>query len=84
MTVRMYLPFSMGKVTHTDPYTFEPIIEHPILDIGSSYSSIKPHIIKWLAEQHYNVLDIVGIADGNYYIDFRTEEDMIWFKLRWL
>ncbi len=82
MTVRMYLPFSMGKTIHTDPFTFEPVIEHPILDIGSSYSVIKPHIEDWVDEHCPD--RAIGLEDGNYYIDFPTEADMAWFKLRWL
>lgn len=83
MTVRMYLPFSMGKTIRTDPFTFEPVIEHPILEIGSSYSSVKSHILEWMAEQ-YDIRGIVGSEDRGYYIDFPTEADMVWFKLRWL
>ncbi len=82
MTARMMLPFSMGKVVHTDPYTLAPVIEHPILDIGNSYSSVKSHIMDWLIDRYGNCF-CVGL-DGEYYIEFPTEKDMLWFKLRWL
>ncbi len=82
MTVRMSLPISMGKVVHTDPFTLEPEIDHPILDIGSSYSSVKPHILDWLIK-HYGNNFSIGI-DGEYYIDFPTEKDLLWFKLKFL
>ena len=61
MTVRMYLPFSMGKTVNTDPTTLEPVIEHPILNIGSSYSSVKPHIQEWLIK-HYDTRFKTGFA----------------------
>lgn len=86
MTVRLQLPLSMGKTPHIDPYTFEPVIEHPILKVGSSYCGVKSHITDWLAEQYgiRNIGDMIGFADGEYYIDFPTEADMVWFKLKWL
>ena len=86
MTVRMQLFFDMGKVVHTDRFTLEPVIEHPILDIGSSFSRVKQHIFDWLTVRYgvRAVGDMLGFADGEYYIDFPTEADMIWFKLRWL
>lgn len=83
MTVRMLLPFSMGKTMYINPNTFEPDIYHPILDIGSSFSSIKPHIMEWLKEHYGNSVN-VGFSDGDYYIDFPTETDKTLFILRWL
>lgn len=81
MTVRKYFPFSMGKTTYIDTFTLEPVIEHPILDIGSSYSMLKSHIEDWL-DEHCTEWDI-GLEDGEYYIDFPTEEDVTLFLLRW-
>ena len=84
MTTRMLLPFTMGKTTHIDPTTYEPVVEHPILDIGSSYSAIKPHIMEWLRE-HYGDRVSAGFdrEQGEYYIDFPTESDVMLFLLRW-
>lgn len=83
--VRMHLPFSMGTPGVTNPVTFEQDIRHPILNIGSSYSSIKTPIMQWLAENYGNKVNC-GF-DGEceeYYIDFPTEADVTWFKLRWM
>lgn len=82
MTVRMYLRPDMGKIIHTNPFTLEPVVEHPILDIGSSYCAIKSHILEWLHEQYCDYT--VGFEYGRNYIEFPTEQDMVWFKLRWL
>lgn len=84
MTVRMKLSFSMGKTTHIDPTTYEPVVEHPILDIGSSYSAIKPHIMEWLHE-HYGARFSAGFdrEQGEYYIDLPGESDVTLFLLRW-
>ena len=82
MPVRIQLPFSMGKVTYPDPNTFEPVFDHPILDIGSSYSSVKSEVLEWLSKHCDDQFD-VGFTAGGYYIDFPTESAMILFVLRW-
>lgn len=83
MTVRMLLPHSMGRVTVINPHTFEAEYDHPILNIYSSYSSIKQPIMEWLVETWGNRL-AMGFDGNDYYIDFPSEADMNWFKLRWL
>lgn len=83
MTVRMLLPFSMGReVLTTHPFD-TPYIEHPILDVGSSYSSVKQPIMAWCAE-HYGNRISMGFDGNDYYIDFPTEADVTVFKLKWL
>lgn len=83
MTARLVLPFSMGTYGLVDPFTYEPMIDHPILDIGSSYSSIKVPIQKWLFDTHGDKFE-TGFDGNDYYIDFPTEADLNWFKLKWL
>jgi hypothetical protein len=83
MSVRLLLPYSMGSEVYVNPMTFEPAIDHPILDIGSSYSSVKQPIMQWCAELWGNRVSM-GFNGDDYYIDFPTESDLNWFKLRWL
>jgi hypothetical protein len=81
--VRLLLPFSMGKEVRTKDKWVDFEYEHPILIIGSSYSSIKQPILEWLVDTYGT--DVKTGFDGNeYYIDFPTEADITWFKLRWL
>lgn len=83
MTARLLLPFKMGKYGPMDPLTYERKIDHPILDIGSSHSWVKAHIQVWLVNHYGNDITI-GFDGNDYYIDFPTEADLNWFKLRWL
>lgn len=82
MTVRMLLPFNMGRVTHFNQDTYEETIEHPVLNISGSYATVKPEIRKWMIDTFRYCHS--GFICGDYFIDFKTEEDMNWFKLRWL
>lgn len=83
--VRLYLPFSMGIRVNFDPLTYEEEWVHPILHIGSSYSSIKAPIMEWLAENYgTRVQPGFDTEVEDYYIDFPTDADVTWFKLRWL
>lgn len=83
MTARLSLPFSMGTYGSVDPDTYEHSINHPVLDIGSSQSWVKTHIQVWLVN-HYGHDFTIGFDGNDYYIDFPTEADIAWFKLRWL
>jgi hypothetical protein len=84
MTARLFLPFSMGRETVVDPVTFETEIDHPILDIGSSYSSVKYPIIEWLVDRYGTNCSTGYDGDaGQYYIDFPSEKDITVFLLRW-
>lgn len=80
--IRVYLPLTMGHRTSFNPMTYEEEWEHPILYVGSSHSSIKQPIMEWLAETYGT--EVQPGFDGEYYIDFPTEADVTWFKLRWL
>ena len=83
--VRLYLLESMGTTVSVNPVTYEPDVSHPILHIGSSYSSIKQPIMEWLAENYgTRVQPGFDTEVEDYYIDFPTEADVTWFKLRWL
>jgi len=80
--VRMLLPFTMGNVTDFNKYTYEHTIDHPILQISSSFAIVKPEIRKW-------VIDTFGFCHsgfdcGDYFIDFKTDEDMALFMMKWL
>lgn len=81
---RLLLPFSMGKVIYSDPMTFEEHIDHPILNIGSSSAQLKQPIWDWLQAQHGNSECRIGFDGNEYYIDFPSEADVTWFKMRWL
>lgn len=83
MRARMLLPFSMGTYGRMDPDTYERPIDHPILDIGSSYSWVKEPIMDWLVETYDDNFKI-GFDGIDYYIDFLSEADLTWFKLKWL
>jgi len=83
MTVRLTLPFSMGReIPSHHPY-IDAEYDHPILIIGSSYSSVKQPIMQWCAETWGNRVSM-GFDGDDYYIDFPSEADLNWFKLRWL
>lgn len=83
--VRFLLPFEMGTIktiqNGTDWADFD--YDHPILIIGSSHSSIKQPILEWLVETWGDKVS-TGFDGDNYYIDFPTEADLTWFKVRWL
>ncbi len=81
--VRLSLPYSMGRTTVVNPMTFESEYDHPILNIYSSHSSVKQPIMQWCAEIWGNRVSM-GFDGDDYYIDFPTEADLNWFKLRWL
>lgn len=83
MTARMTLPFSMGTYGLMDPVTYEQPIDHPILNIGSSYCLVKFHIIEWLDDTYGDQVK-TGFNGTDYYIDFPSEEDITFFKLKWL
>jgi hypothetical protein len=80
--IRFPLPFSMGRVTSVDLLTYEQTIDHPILDIGGSFSNIKPEIGIWLREQ-FGDRCCIGFDNGGNYIEFENEQDVTMFLLRW-
>ena len=85
MTVRLYLPERMGTTVSVNPVTYEPVVKHPILNVYSSHCSIKMPVLEWL-DDTYGDSTYTGFDGerGEYYIDFPTEADVTWFKLRWL
>ena len=83
--VRLYLLESMGTTVSVNPHTYEPDVRHPILDVHSSHCSIKTPIMEWLAKNYgTRVQPGFDVDCEEYYIDFPTEADVTWFKLRWL
>lgn len=83
MTARLVLPFSMGTYGLIDPVTYERPLDHPILVVGSSNAIIKWPIIQWLTDTYGDRFS-TGFDGTDYYIDFPSEEDITWFKLKWL
>lgn len=67
---------------HFNTRTYEVDIDHPILDISSSCSAVKPEIREWLM----NTLGYCNTIwrDGGHSIYFKTEEDLAIFQLKWL
>lgn len=76
------LPFSLGTVVYIDPVTGEEIISHPVLDIGSSYSTLKQEIIKWLKVNSIEYTFLYKSPD--YIIIFTNEQEAMQFSLLWL
>ena len=81
--IKVPLPFKMGTVVSYDPITFTNAIDHPILNIGSSYSCIKPEILAWLVNNFKE--DWIFTFDGtDYCLCFPNEKDATLFTLRWI
>ena len=81
--VRLYLLESMGTTVKINPVTYEPDVRHPVLNVYSSHCSVKMEVLDWLAE-NYGGRASTGFDGNEYYIDFSTEADITWFKMRWL
>lgn len=80
--IKMELPFSMGRVTSYNSFTCEETIEHPVLEIGSTFSFLKVEIRQWLMNTgKESKFEYDG---NNYCLWFETEQDKIVFILRWL
>ena len=83
--IKLELPFSMGTET-IDPLTLVAAHDHPILEIGSSYSTLRIDVYDWLVEQHGQRAEggwDFKFDGGNYCLWFKTEADRDWFILRW-
>lgn len=73
--IRVDLPFELGT------RRLDGTIDHPVLDIGSSYSSLRQDVQDWLSEH----CPECGLGfDGGYHIEFRSEADATLFRMRWL
>ena len=72
----------MGK-RYVDSITFEEIYDHPILEIGSSYSTLKTEIRIWLNENFGTNWEFT-FSGNDYQLWFRTEAHKTWFLIRWL
>lgn len=79
--IKHFFPFSMGKTIRVDPASLEPYIDHPVLDISSSYSCFKFEVEMWMCEKFPKCQ--LG-WDKEHYIEFETEEQLLEFVLRWL
>lgn len=81
--IKLPIPFSMGTYGEPDPMTFEYEIDHPILNIGSSYSSIKDEVAEWLDATFGERWKCELGQRAEFTMIFETEEDMTLFLLRW-
>ena len=81
--IKLPIPFSMGTYGEPDPMTFEYEIDHPILNIGSSYSSLKDEVAEWLDATFGERWKCVLSQRAEFTMIFESEEDMTLFLLRW-
>ena len=78
--IKIPLPFNIGPVI-VNPVTLEHVWDHPILNIGSSYSSLRPEVNEWLAKTCKSWS--FGYNGHTYELRFDKEEDAVMFMLRW-
>lgn len=77
--VKIHIPFE-PKYSSVRPY-----INHPILDVGSSSCDLKHEVMVWLYENINNRYRFEFDSEAREYcIIFNSEQDMTWFKLRWI
>lgn len=81
--IAIRLPFSMGDIIRSPMNPFiEHVIDHPILEIGSSCSVLRSEVVDWLVENSGSYE--FKIEDGEHCLIFSSEADATAFKLRWL
>lgn len=79
--IKFPMPLSMGANISTDFSTFQTTIEHPFLEVGSSYCCLKEEIRDWVTKTYGKC---VFEFDGNdYCLWFDNESDITLFLLRW-
>lgn len=84
MSYILKLPFHLAESININPITFLPEIQHPILSFSSSSTCLRNDVIQWLIETfgaHSWVFDFNG---KDYQLTFNSEEDLTFFKMRWL
>lgn len=81
--IKINLSFKLGKIIWEDQSTFEKVWEHPVLDIGNSYSALKVEVKDWLNEQCNGAWEF-GFNNSTYEMRFKSERDALLFKLRWM
>ena len=69
------------RILGQHPVTFESELEHPILDISSSYSTLRQPITDWFATKQIDYK--FGFDGKGYYIDFYNQQDVALFVLTW-
>lgn len=77
------LSFEQGRIIGTDSITQTHIWEHPVLDIGSSYSGLLEEVKAWL-DTHCEGTWKFGFNQRTYELQFELEKDATLFRLRWL
>ena len=75
------LPFNTGQVT-VNPTTLEHVWDHPILNVGSSYATLRFEVKEWL-NQTCKGNWWFGYNNRTYELRFENDEDAIMFALRW-
>lgn len=76
------LPFSLAKTVIQNQCTFETeYIDHPVLEIGSSYSCLRQDVEAWLTENNINYRFYL---DHGYVIEFDSLPDATTFCMRWM
>lgn len=81
--ISVLLPFTMSKSIKRDPNTFEKVYkDHPVLEIGSSYCSVRQDVHDWLRDN--DIQYVLTLRNSDYEILFDSKQDELAFRLRWL
>ena len=75
------LSFNLGTVVWE--HNGEQVTEHPVLDIGSTYSALKDDVNLWLRRNCQGSYKF-GHNQRTYELRFDLQEDATLFVLRWL
>lgn len=77
------IPLPRPKEGRININTFEyEYADHPVLEISSSYSTLKYEVRGWLKKQG---MEYTFLFEGDYYvIKFLNDKDATMFCLRWL
>jgi hypothetical protein len=81
--ISVILSFEQGKIIGSDPITMTYVWDHPVLDIGSSYSGLLDEVKEWL-DTHCEGSWKFGFNRRTYELKFELEKDATLFRLRWL
>ncbi len=74
------LPIELG-MHRVDPFTFDVVVDHPWLEVGSSYSCLRADLKDWLDKHCVGYRFYCG--SKNYCIEFPNLQDLTAFKLVW-
>lgn len=82
VVIKIPLPFRLGKIVGHDKWSQAPIWDHPVLEIGNSYSGLKIEVCEWL-DQNCQGNWKFGYNNQTYELRFDLEVDATMFLLRW-